>query len=85
MLTTLKTIAAVAITLALLLGVPAAITWMIADHVKHRGKREPRSAGGSALGGALMELDRLVARPSVEHVVDAENQTVRREDDHGGE
>jgi hypothetical protein len=31
-----------------------------------------------------MELDRLVARPSVEHVIEAENKIVR-EDDQGGE
>jgi hypothetical protein len=67
------------ILLAMLFGIPIAIVWSIVDHVKH-GKNRPRRSG-SAMGGVLMELDRLTARPSVEHVIEAENLVLRREDD----
>ena len=49
-----------------------------------RCNRERRSgSGGAGLGAAMQELDRLVARPSVEHTVEAENRVLRREDDAG--
>jgi hypothetical protein len=32
-----------------------------------------------------MEADRLLARPSVEHQIEAENQVLKREDDSGGD
>jgi hypothetical protein len=59
--------------------------WSIVDHVRNGHKRERRGGGGGAgLGGAMLELDRLV-RPSVEHTIEAQNQVLRREDDQGGE
>jgi hypothetical protein len=67
--------------LAMLIGIPLVIAWSIVVHVKH-GKNRPRRSG-SAMGGVLMELDRLTARPSVEHVVEAQNLVLRREDDEG--
>ena len=71
--------------LAMLIGIPVVCVWAIVDHVRH-GKNRPRrgsGGGGGALGGALMELDRLTARPSVEHVVEAQSLVLRREDDEG--
>jgi hypothetical protein len=67
--------------LAVLVGIPAVCVWAIVDHLKH-GKTRPRKGGGG-VGGAFMELDRLTARPSVEHVVESQNQVLRREDDEG--
>ena len=48
---------------------------------KKRGNRG--SSRGIAVGNALMELDRLVARPSIEYTVEAETPILKREDDQG--
>ncbi len=76
-----KTILLLIAIAVIFIGVPAGIVWSLVDHAKNAHRRE-RSGGG---GNALIELDRLVARPSVEHVVEAETFTQRREDDEGGE
>ncbi len=68
---------------AVLIGMPVVVIWSIVDYLRHP-KRERRGGGaGYVLGPALVELDRLVARPSVEHTVEAENRVERREDDQG--
>jgi hypothetical protein len=75
-------IAAIAITLA----IPIALVWSMVDHIRNGKKRDRRGGGGgNALAGAMQELDRLVTRPSVEHVIEAQNPTLRREDDEGGD
>jgi hypothetical protein len=61
---------------ALFIGLPAAMVWSIVQHI-----RTPPSR----LGAAMQELDRLVARPSVEHTVESERPILKREDDDGGE
>lgn len=52
-------------------------------------KRQLRSSSGAGsiatLGNALQELDRLVARPSVEHQIETENRVVNNEKSIGGE
>lgn len=75
-------VAQLVLILAVLIAVPAAIVWAIVDHVKH-GKQRPRRSTAGGVGSALIELDRLTARPSVEHVVEAQNLVLRREDDDG--
>jgi hypothetical protein len=80
-----QTIVAVIVVAAILIGVPAVLIWSMVDHVKHGRGREQRSSGAAAVGNALQELDRLVARPSVEHVVEAETAPLRREDEDDGE
>jgi hypothetical protein len=53
-----------------------------------RGKGSERRGGGgmtAGVGAAMQELDRIMARPSVEHQVEAENQTLRRDDEAGSE
>jgi hypothetical protein len=81
-----KEILLLIVAIAITVAIPAAMIWTIVDHLRHGRKRERKGSGGGAmpLGSALMELDRLVARPSVEHVIEAENKIVR-EDDQGGE
>jgi hypothetical protein len=71
--------------LGILIAVPAAMIWGVVDHVRNSRKRERRSTGSGGLGAALQELDRLVARPSVEHTVEAEKQSALREDEKGGD
>jgi hypothetical protein len=45
-------------------------------------KRERTRVG---IGNSLQELDRLVARPSVEFTIEAERPILRREDEKGGD
>jgi hypothetical protein len=80
----IRTIIAGIVVAVILIGMPTVLIWSAIDHVKHNRQRQRRSTG-AAVGNALMELDRLVARPSVEHVVEAETAPLRREDDEGGE
>lgn len=73
------------VAILILVAVPVAMIWTIVDHVRNSHKRERRgTGGGGALGGAMLELDRLI-RPSSEHTIEAQNQVLRREDDQGGE
>jgi hypothetical protein len=51
---------------------------------KYRGDGSGRP-GGLAVGNALQELDRLVARPSVEYTIEAEKSFHKRDDDRGGD
>jgi hypothetical protein len=80
--TILLSIAAV----AFLVGFPVVIVWSFVDFFRHKG-RERRGGGGVSafVGAGLEEIDRLLARPSVEHKIEAENQVQKREDDKGGE
>jgi hypothetical protein len=39
----------------------------------------------AALGSALQDLDRLIARPSLEHKVELENKVHKHDNDVGGE
>lgn len=66
----------------LILALPVFLACAAVDHVRNSRKRE-RRGGSAGLGPALQELDRLVARPSVEHTVEAEHRVLRREDDAG--
>ena len=64
--------------------VPIAMIWSMVDHFRGRGSQRAGSGGISAgIGASLQELDRLMARPSVEHQVEAEQRVLKREDDSG--
>jgi hypothetical protein len=65
-------------------GMPIFLIWSMVDYF--RGKGSQRRGSGSftaGVGAAMQELDRVMARPSVEHIVEAENPVLRREDDSG--
>ena len=71
---------------AFLVGIPIVMIWSAVDYFRGKGRR--RSGGGgvsSFVGAGLQEIDRLLARPSVEHQIEAENQIQKREDDADGE
>jgi hypothetical protein len=71
---------------ALFIGLPVAMVWSIVQHIRTPpSRRPPRSGVTAGLGAAMQELDRLVARPSVEHTVESERPILKREDDDGGE
>jgi hypothetical protein len=80
----LKEVLLLIVVIVVLLTVPVGVIWGIVDYVKNGHRRERRGgSGGAGIGPAMMELDRLVARPSVEYVVEAQTQVMRREDDQG--
>jgi hypothetical protein len=83
---TVTQILAILAAIALIVGVPAALIWSVVDHLRHRGSERPGSGSFTAgIGSAMQELDRLMARPSAEHIVDAESQVLKREDDASGD
>jgi hypothetical protein len=62
---------------------------MVVSAIAHfREPASKRSGGGAmsnALGASLQELDRLVARPSVEYQLEAEQATLEDNDDSTGD
>jgi hypothetical protein len=69
-----------------LVGLPILLVWSMVDYF--RGKGSERRGSGSftaGVGAAMQELDRIMARPSAEHIVEAENTVLRREDDSGAD
>jgi hypothetical protein len=71
-----------------LVVLPCAMIVSVWHHLrapKHGAPDKKRERTGVAMGNALQELDRLVARPSVEFTVEAERPILRREDDKGGD
>lgn len=75
--------------IAAIVGLVVAPIAMIVTAVAHfRTRASERPSSGSltaGVGAALQEIDRLSARPSVEHQVELEHRTLKREDDAGGE
>ena len=76
-----------AMTVVVCIILPAFMAMSVRQHLRARkhGESDKRSAGGGAIGNALQELDRLVARPSVEYTIEAETPLRKRDDDQGGE
>lgn len=65
---------------------PIALVWAFVDGMRRKSSDRPRGGGGisNVVGGAMLELDHFI-RPSVEHTIEAEHQTLKREDDTGGQ
>lgn len=74
-------------TLVLALGVPilvfGGIVWLMLASLRWARNRD--GSGQNAVGHALQELDRLVARPSIENIVEKEAEVRTVDDQHGGE
>jgi hypothetical protein len=83
---TLKTIFWTVMAFVMLIGVPVVLVWTLVDHLRGKGRDRKGSGGISAgVGAAMQELDRIMTRPSVEHKVETERPTLKREDDSGGD
>lgn len=69
-----------------LVGVPLTFAWTALDYFRGRGSGR-RGTGGLTAGvaAAMQELDRMLARPSVEHKQESENSVRQREDNSGGD
>jgi hypothetical protein len=74
------------VAILVLVVLPIVMAWSVVQHFRGRGSQRTGSGGVSAgIGAALQELDRLVARPSIEHQIDSEQRVLKREDDSGDE
>ena len=64
---------------------PIALLWTVVDGIRHKSSDRPSGGGGisSAVGGAMLELDRILTRPSIEHQIETETPIVKPEDDDG--
>jgi hypothetical protein len=83
---TLQQIALLALAAAVFIGVPTIMIGSFIAHLRTRASERPGSGSQTAgIGAAMQELDRLMARPSAEHIVEAQNPVLRREDDESGE
>jgi len=72
--------------IAMLVVLPVVMIWSMVDHFRTRGSERTGTGGISAgIGASLRELDRLIARPSVEHHIDMEQRILKREDDSGND
>ena len=75
---------AMAVVVCILL--PACLAYSVWQQLQanKRADRGSRKGAGGA-GNALMELDRLVTRPSAEYTIEAETPIFKREDDAAGD
>ena len=70
---------------AVFIILPIALIMSAVEHFRHKASERPTGGGISSLvGGAMLEMDKFT-RPSVEHHIAAEHQTVKREDDADGD
>jgi hypothetical protein len=69
-----------------LVGMPIFLVWSMVDYFGGKGS-ERRGSGSftAGVGAAMQELDRVIARPSVEHIVEAANSVLRGDDDSGAD
>ena len=75
-----------AMAVVMLVAVPILLVKTMIDYFRGRGSQRKGSGGISAgIAGAMQELDRLVSRPSVEHQIETEQPTLKREDDSGSD
>jgi hypothetical protein len=71
---------------AVFIIVPIVLILSSIEHFRHKASERKSGGGGISdfVGGAMLGMDKFV-RPSAEHHIAAEKQTLKREDDTGGE
>lgn len=75
----------IVVAVAIVLGTPAILVWSMIEHFRTPPSERPGSGSMTpGVGAALQELDRMLARPSVEHQVEAEN-LIAQQDEADGE
>ena len=75
-----------AMAVLILVVVPIMLIKTMIDYFRGKGSLREGSGGISAgIAGAMQELDRIVARPSVEHKIETERPVLKREDDSVGD
>lgn len=64
---------------------PIALVWTFIDGMRRKASDRPAGGGGisSAVGAAMLELDRISARPSIEHQIETENHVQDDQSDDG--
>ncbi len=64
---------------------PIALLLTAIGHFRHKASDRPGGGGGlsNAVGGTMLEFDRLLARPSVEHQIETESPVLEAEEDDG--
>ena len=64
---------------------PIVLVWSFIDSMRRKASDRPAGGGGLSnfVGAGLQEIDRLLARPSLEHQIETENPVLESEDDDG--
>jgi hypothetical protein len=64
---------------------PIALVWTFVDGMRRKASDRPAGGGGvsNAIGAAMLELDRIYARPSIEHQIETENHVQDDQSDDG--
>lgn len=64
---------------------PVALVWTFVIGMRRKASDQPAGGGGisNAIGAAMMELDRIYARPSIEHQIETENHVQDDQSDDG--
>ena len=64
---------------------PIALVWTFIDGMRRKASDRPSGGGGisSFVGAGLQEVDRLLARPSIEHQIETEIPVLEKEADDG--
>lgn len=64
---------------------PIALVWTFVDGMRRKASDRPAGGGGisNAVGAAMLELDRISARPSIEHQIETENHVQDDQSDDG--
>ena len=86
---TLHAVFWIAMAVLVFIVLPIGLIWAVVDLIRgKKGTGDKRRGGGgisNVVGGAMLELDRLLTRPSIEHTIETEQPTLKREDDSGGD
>jgi hypothetical protein len=64
---------------------PIFLLWSFIDGMKRKASDRPSGGGGISnfVGAGLQEVDRLLARPSIEHQIETETALQEKESDDG--
>ena len=71
----------VAVLIFMLVAIPASMV----SHLRRPRSQRNKHRAGSAVGNALQDLDKLVARPSIEYQIEAEHFVQRADDEKAGD